>query len=234
MKRFYKQVAVVAEDGFFLITLDGKQVRSPGRARLALPTEALADCVAEEWREQKENIVPERMPMTRFVNSAIDRVRPRIQEVIDEIAGYAATDLLCYRTGSPEELAAHQVSAWQPLLDWAAERYGAKLRVTQSITPIAQDEAALAVIRDEVAARDEYALSGLHSLTTASASIVLALVVSEGHIGANAAAAASLLEETFQAENWGEDPEAAARWGSITAEMKAAARFLTVAQLKPS
>ena len=122
MKRFYKQVAVVAEDGFFLITLDGKQVRSPGRARLELPTEALADCVAEEWREQKENIVPERMPMTRFVNSAIDRVRPRIQEVIDEIAGYAATDLLCYRTGSPEELAARQVSAWQPLLDWAAER----------------------------------------------------------------------------------------------------------------
>ena len=114
----------------------------------------------------------------------------------EEIAAYAATDLLCYRIDSPEELAARQVSAWQPLLDWAAERYGAKLRVTQSITPIAQDEAALAVIRDEVAARDEYALSGLHSLTTASASIVLALAVSEGHIGANDAAAASLFFST--------------------------------------
>ena len=234
MKRFYKQVAVVAEDGFYSITLDGRPVRSPGRAPLALPTEALADCVAEEWREQGEEIAQENMPMTRFVNSAIDRVRPRMQEVVDEIAAYAATDLLCYRTETPEALAERQADTWQPLLDWAAARYGAALRVTQSITPVAQDEAALATIRTEVAAQDEYALSGLHSLTTASGSVVIALAVAEGRIGAADAAAASLLDETFQAEKWGEDPEAVARWGSITAEIAAAARFLAVALPRPS
>jgi chaperone required for assembly of F1-ATPase len=234
VKRFYKQVAVVAEDGFFSIALDGRPVHSPGRAPLALPTEALAECVAAEWRAQGEELAPESMPMTRFVNSAIDRVRPRMKEVIDEISGYAATDLLCYRTDSPEDLAVRQDAAWQPLLDWAAKRYGVELCVTRSITPVPQDEVALAAIRDEIAVLDEYALSGLHSLTTASGSIVIALAVAEGRIGAADAASASLVDEAYQAEKWGEDPEAATRRDSITAEIAGAERFLAVAMPKPA
>ena len=62
MKRFYKQVAVVAKDDeFYTITLDGRPMHSPGRAPLALPTEALANCVAEEWREQLEEIAKTKM-----------------------------------------------------------------------------------------------------------------------------------------------------------------------------
>ena len=229
MKRFYKQVAVVAKDDeFYTITLDGRPMHSPGRAPLALPTEALANCVAEEWREQLEEISPKNMPMTRFVNTAIDRVRPRLQEVVDEIAAYTATDLLCYRTGAPEELTARQAAAWPPLLEWAETRYGVAFRVTQSIMPVRQDEATLAVIRNEIGAQDEFALSGIHSLTVASGSIVIALSVAEGRLEAAEAAVASLIDETYQAEKWGEDSEVAARRESIIMEIAAAARFLEV------
>lgn len=201
-------------------------MRTPGRHPLALPTEALANCVAEEWREQPEEIAPENMPMTRFVNTAIDRVRPRLQDVIDEIAAYTATDLLCYRTTAPEGLAARQAAAWQPLLEWVETRYGAVLRVTQSIMPVPQDGAALAIIRSEIAAHDEFALSGMHSLTVASGSIVIALSVAEGRLEAAEAAVVSLIDETYQAEKWGEDSEVAARRELIIKEITAAARFL--------
>ncbi len=229
MKRFYGDVSVVTENGLYSVTLDDKPIRSPGSGLLALPTRALAESVAVEWRAQDEKIVPESMPMTRFVNSAIDRVRPRHEEVVNEIAAYADTDLLCYRSDKPEELADRQAFAWQPLLDWAAERYGAELRVTRTIVAVAQDDKALKALRAEVASHDDFVLSGLHSLTTATGSVVVALAVAEGRIAAKEAAAVSLIDETFQAEKWGEDIEAVARRESIGAEIAAAARFLSVA-----
>lgn len=229
MKRFYKEVSVVEDGGCFSILLDGRPMRTPGRDLLQVPHRALADCIAAEWQAQEEEVKPEAMPMTRFANSAIDRVRSRRGEVVAEIAAYAETDLLCYRTDATDELAERQNFTWQPLLDWAGERYGAVLHITQAVTPVRQDETAVAALGNEVGALDEFALSGLHSLTTTSGSLVLALAVAEGRISAAEAAAASLLDETFQAEKWGEDPETVVRWESIGVEMASAARFLAAA-----
>ena len=39
-----------AEDGGWAIRLDGRPVRTPARAPLVVPTEALAEAIAEEWR----------------------------------------------------------------------------------------------------------------------------------------------------------------------------------------
>ncbi len=234
MRRFYREVSVAEEDGLFSVALDGRPIRTPGREALELPSRRIAEEVAAEWQAQSEEVEPESMPMTRFANSAIDRIRPRHDEVVSEIAAYAETDLLCYRSDTPEELAERQNVTWQPLLDWAAERYGASLNVTSAITPVAQEGASVAALRAAIATQNDFALSGLHSLTTTSGSIVLALAVAEGRIGAEEAAAASLLDETFQAENWGEDPEAVARWESIGAEIAAAARFLGFALPKRS
>ena len=50
-KRFYKDVAIKDEDGGGAsLLLDGKPVRTPGKAPLLLPTRALAEAIAEEWR----------------------------------------------------------------------------------------------------------------------------------------------------------------------------------------
>ena len=46
MKRFYQDAAVVAGESGFEIRLDGRPVRTPARAQLALPTHRLADAVA--------------------------------------------------------------------------------------------------------------------------------------------------------------------------------------------
>src|SRR3546814_8270280 len=52
MKRFWKDVQV--EDGG--IRLDGRPIRTPGRAPLILPTPALAGAVADEWRGVGETV----------------------------------------------------------------------------------------------------------------------------------------------------------------------------------
>ena len=161
--------------------LDGRSVRTPMRAQLRLPTERLARAVAAEWADQIETVDLSSMPMTGFANTALDRVAPRRDEVIDELTGYAETDLLCYRADEPAELVERQEGTWQPQLDWLADTHGARLVATSGIVHVAQDEAALAIIRGVVSARDEFSLTGLHVLTTGTNSVVLGLAVRLGH-----------------------------------------------------
>ena len=71
MKRFWTEVAIDADR---VVTLDGRPVRTPGRVPLALPTDALAEAVAGEWRAVPEVVDPRAMPLTGLANAAIDRI----------------------------------------------------------------------------------------------------------------------------------------------------------------
>ena len=97
-KRFYKKVALKDEDGGGAsLLLDGKAVRTPGKALLLLRTCALAEAIAAEWRGQGERIDPSTMPLTRLANSAIDGVEGREAAVVGDIINNAGSDLICYR-----------------------------------------------------------------------------------------------------------------------------------------
>jgi chaperone required for assembly of F1-ATPase len=209
MKRFYKEAAVVEADGDFSVTLDGRNIRTPAKAGLISPNRALADAIAVEWNAQGDEVDVESMSMMKFVSTAIDRVQPRRNAVVDQISAYANTDLLCYRAERPDDLVAMQNGAWQPLLDWCGDAYGAKLKTTMGVIPIDQDAGALSAVKDVVATHDDFALAALHELTTVSGSVVIALAVTAGRLSAADAADASQIDDTFQAEKWGYDKEAA-------------------------
>src|SRR5206468_8570766 len=121
------------------------------------------------------------------------------------VAHYAGTDLVCYRAVHPPALATRQHAAWQPLIDWAAERYTAPLIVTTGVVPASQPAASLAAFAAVVAAQDDYELTALHAATAACGSLLIALALLEGRLDAAAAFAASQLDENFQIEAWGED-----------------------------
>lgn len=225
MKRVYTEVAVEpAEDGF-AIMLDGRPVRTPGRRMLAVPSRALAEAIAAEWRAQGDRVEPRSMPLTRLASTALDLVGQRRPAIVDEIAAYAGTDLVCYRADAPAELAARQHAAWQPLLDWAAARYGAALVVTQGVVPRPQPPEALAALRRAVEAYDDMALVALHAATAAAGSLIVALALLDGRIDAAEAFAASQLDETFQIKKWGEDAEAARRRAALRDDLAQAAEF---------
>ncbi len=226
IKRFYKEVDIERTAEGIEVRLDGRSVRTPMRANLRLPTVRLARAVAAEWADQMETVDLSSMPMTGFANTALDRVAPRRDEVIDELTGYAETDLLCYRADEPAELVERQESTWQPQLDWLEDTHGARLVATSGIVHVAQNEAALAIIRGVVSARDEFSLTGVHVLTTGTGSVVLGLAVADGALDAAGAAAAGHLDELFQSELWGEDAEATARRERIEKELASAETFL--------
>ena len=126
-------------------------MRTPGKAALRLPTRALAEAIAEEWRAQGERIDPLTMPLTRLANSAIDGVVGREQAVIDDIMAHAGSDLVCYRARAPDGLVKAQQTHWDPVLAWARTALGAPLFLAEGVVHVAQPEASLAGCRETLA-----------------------------------------------------------------------------------
>ncbi len=225
MKRFYRDAQAIARADGFAVELDGKSLRTPAKHELVVPTKALAEAIADEWRGQGATVKPLALPLTRLVSTAIDRVVPRRAEVVAEIAKYATTDLLCYRAEDPPELVHRQHEAWQSLLDWAEARYDSRLAITHGITPVAQSEAVLAALERAVAAYDAMMLVALHLAVTTCGSLILGLALIEGRLAPEAAFEAAQLDESFQIERWGEDPEQTQRRAGLKDDLALAARF---------
>lgn len=241
MKRFYTAVAVAEEASSgnhgspgnspcnsksFLLTLDGLAARTPVGERLILPTSALAEAIAGEWRGQKEDMDFEAMPLTRLAGTAIDRVAPQREVTIAGLMAYAENDLLCYRVDQPPELVSRQDEHWQPLLDWAGETLGAELTTTTGVTPLAQSTSSLEALEQAVSAHDPMTLAALGSAAAAAGSLILALALARAFIDASRAFELSTLHEAFQIERWGEDEEAAQRLGGLREEITQAAHFM--------
>jgi chaperone required for assembly of F1-ATPase len=230
MKRFYKSVAVGPGNR---IALDGSMLKTPRGATLALPTAGLAEAIAREWSGQDGEIRPSGMPLTRLANAAVDGVAERSAEVRDEILRYAGHDHLCYRAAEPPELVRRQRDAWDPLLDWTAERYGARLLTQTGIGSVSQPAAAMGALRRAIEGFDFFALAPLHVMASISGSLVLALAVANGRLSGREAFALSRIDECFQAEKWGLDSEAEARAKRLEEELGNAERFLGLLQVLP-
>jgi chaperone required for assembly of F1-ATPase len=229
-RRFWTAAHPRAEAAGFGVSLDARVLRTPAKAALIVPTEALARAIAAEWDAQGAEVRPETMPMTRMANSAIDRVGAVRAEVVAEIARYGGSDLLCYRAESPPGLAARQAAAWDPALEWARARHGAALVVTQGIVHAAQPAEALERLAAAVAVHDAFGLVGLHDLVAITGSLVLGLGVAEGWIDVDRAFDVAHVDESWQAELWGEDDEAAAARQMRREALRDAARFLHAAR----
>lgn len=179
MKRFYKETGVDLGDGGHRVLLDGKPMRTPAKAVLVVPTRALAEAIAAEWADvpEKADINVTHLPLTRLAATGHDRVTTQRTRVIEDTAKYAGSDMLCYRASETETLVKRQQETWQPLLDWAAERYGARLIVVAGLGFVDQPEEAVKKLHDAVAAHSDLGLSALYNLTHISGSLVVVMAI---------------------------------------------------------
>jgi chaperone required for assembly of F1-ATPase len=228
MKRFYKEAEVGERPGGFALLLDGRDVKTPARAPLRVPSRALADAIAAEWRAQGESIDPRSMPMTGLANAGIDRVEPDPAAFASNLAAYGESDLVCYRADKPPRLVARQAEHWDPVLLWARRRYDIELKVATGIVHLPQPAPTIERLQKAVAARRSFELAGLSPLVTIGGSLLLALALAEGALTVEQAWDAAALEDHWQAELWGEDKEAAAALAHRKAEFEAGARFLSL------
>ena len=226
MKRVYDTADTAPAEWGHTVRLDGRPVQTPRRRPLILPTARLAALVAAEWAAQGETVVPDDMRVNRLATTAIDLMPERRSGAVEQVVEYVETDLLCYRAAFPGELAAVQARHWDPPLDWLAHTHGIRLEVTAAMTPVAQPDAAVRGVAGLVAGLGDWPLVGLHALTTATGSVVLALMVHARALTAADAAAAALVDEHFERARWGEEADALERERRLSAEVDAAERYL--------
>ncbi|MEO0487137.1 MAG: ATP12 family protein [Pseudomonadota bacterium] len=228
-KRFWTDATVEEAADGYRILLDGRGVKTPGRAALAVPTRPMAEAIAAEWAAQDDEIDPLSMPATRAANSAIEKITPQRDAVVETLAEYGASDLICYRAERPQALVARQAQAWDPLLDWAADALGARLTTTAGVMFQPQPADALAALRAPLDAATVFELAGLHDLIMLSGSLVIGLKAREVD-DPGALWAASRVDEIYQADEWGYDEEAVAFAAGKEAAFRAAHRFYQLAQ----
>jgi chaperone required for assembly of F1-ATPase len=230
-RRFYKEVRAEQRDGAFVLLLDGRLAKTPGRNPIALPDFAVVAALADEWSAQNETIDPAAMPLTRIVNSAIDGGAFRLDATVDEIVKYARADLVCYRAALPRTLADAQAAAWDPIIAFARKNLGADFVCTEGVVFVEQPEPARVAVKEAVlriansGQAAPFALAALHVMTTLSGSVLLALAVVRGALTPAEAWVAAHVDEDFELRVWGEDAEALLRRARQWREMEAAARL---------
>ena len=222
-KRFYKIATVATHTDGFAVLLDGKSVKTPGKAALVVPRRDVAEAMAAEWSAQGAFIDPKLMPITRLVNSAIDGVAGQEADVAADAAKYAGSDLLCYRADFPEELVDLYKQHWDPVLAWAGATFDCWFRTSIGVVYVEQPGNNARAVAAAIAKLDAFQLAGLHSMTTLMGSVLLALAVQRGRLDASSAWTAAHVDEDFQISQWGLDEEAVVRRAFRWRDMQAAA-----------
>ena len=232
MKRFWEAaLAVPRLEGGYGVVLDGRPLRLPGGNILTTESRPLAEAIAGEWHKaggsKGGEMRQDDVPLTRLLGAAQERIAPDPKPMVEGLARYGETDLLCYRA-EDHRLAAWQGEAWQPVLEWAALALDAPLSITQGLMPVPQAPASLAALKAAVARHDAAGLAALGVVVPALGSLVLGLALSLGRLDAEEAHRLAIMDEVYQEEFWGSDDEAEARRAERLAEVRLAARFMAL------
>ncbi|MFC4294522.1 ATP12 family chaperone protein [Novosphingobium tardum] len=225
MKRFYKDVTVSAQGDGWQVELDGRPIRTAGRKPQVVPTIALADALAAEWRAQGETIQLAAFVFRDLADSAIDIVGGDREGSIADCLRYAESDTLCYRAEPDEPLAIRQRALWDPLLEEVETRHHVRFERVVGILHRPQPATTLAAMRAAVTALDDFALASLRVTANLSASLVIGLAALAPDADAEHLWSAANLEEDFQAEKWGTDAEAQAHRAARFTLFENAIRF---------
>ena len=229
MKRFYQAATITPAAPGWRVTLDDRPIRTPAGRPQHVPTRALAQAMAAEWTAQGETINPAAFPLRDLADTAIDIVAPDRPRTIGEILAYAETDTLLYRADPDEPLHARQREVWEPLLQAAENRYAVAFKRVSGIIHAPQPAATLARLERELETRPDFPLAALRHLASLATSLTIALAALTPTADAQTLWNAANLEEDWQADLWGHDPEATAHRTRRLEAFKSAMRFAKLA-----
>lgn len=204
LKRFYKNVSISQAEGGFEVNLDHRKLRTPQGKLFQVPTEALALAAAAEWEAQHPVIKRHTMHISSLCNTAIDNPTRRSRDVV--IAGileYLDTDTICYRMDDPDDLAALQMQAWDPLLDWLEKRFGVKVEATTGLGVPSIPAHTTDVLTQHLKSFNDWALVGYQQVVECLKSVILAAALIDREIQVEQAIKLSRLEQEYQISKWG-------------------------------
>lgn len=236
IRRFYKDVTLGKVPGDkrpgYQVLLDGRGIKTVGGAPQVVPTEALAETLAAEWRRQGDKIDPASLPIRDMADYAIDIVAGDVAGTARALVSYAETDTLCYHADPDEPLHARQQAEWEPLLRAFEAAHGITLVRVSGVLHRPQPPEAMAKLEARLASLDPFTLAGVEAMAKLAASLVTALAALDARQEDEPLALwqAACLEEEWQADLWGRDWEAEERREKRAADFLRACAFARMAR----
>ena len=168
----------------FAVLLDGRAIRTPGKARAGSAGRAAGTRGRRRMGSAGRAYRARHDAADQLANSAIDAVEERWDEVAADIVAFAGSDLLCYRAETPDTPRSPAGGGLE-----SDPRLGETRARRRFRTPRRRDAhraAAGDVATPSARARgiDALSLAALHVLTTISGSAVLAIAHWKGHLSA--------------------------------------------------
>lgn len=226
MKRFYKTAEAGTAPGGYVVRLDGKLIKTPLQNPLLLPTQALAEAIAQEWAAQGDEIKPLDMPLTRLANTMIDKAHGADRIAMNaEVLKYGGSDLICYFATHPPALVRLHEEHWVPLIDWLKKKHAIALETVAGIQYHPQPPAALDKMKKIIEGLEAADFTVVQAATASTGSIVIALALLEGKISAEEAHHAACVDEIYQLKTWGADELAQKRLDNLRADLGVIAQF---------
>jgi len=225
VKRFYKDVTTARTEQGWIVSLDERPLKTQGGQPQVVPSEALVERIAAEWREQGEVIDPASFRHRDMADYALDVVSADSSEVVRKLLGYAETDTLCFRADPEDPLYRRQQEMWDPILETMEAREGVKLHRISGILHRPQTAETREKLRARLEALDPFTLTALEQTTSLSASLCIGLEALQENADAEALWNAANLEEDWQADLWGRDEEAEERRSRRKSDFLAAIDF---------
>jgi chaperone required for assembly of F1-ATPase len=235
MKRFYKMVSISprGNGGGFGVHLDGRPIKTPQKQELHTPHEAIATLIMSEWADQKEEIIPETMPVTQLLTTALDIVPKGRPDMTDQIMRYLDTDLVCYPAPEPEQIVTLQNERWNPVRACFEKDFAVILHTTTGLSALSQDKAAHQKLRGEIEAMDDLHFTLFQSLVPLAGSMILAWCFYRTHIDVEGFDKACFAEEDYkaelyQADKYGHDPLLEKTRAALVRDADAVAKCLAI------
>lgn len=228
MKKFYKKASLLEKGNLFSVGLDGRAIKTPLGHTIALPSKALAEKLVEEWDSQKEDILPQSMPLTQIVTTHLDKTVGQRESVYQTIFPYVHGDTILYFNGDEEDLFVEQEEKWLPFIRRFEKEFGVSYTVQKDI--IAQDQAELTFkkwIELIECLRDEE-LTFFQIGISLTASPLLTWYFMKNEISIDDVVNTTLLEEIFQSRRWGRDVEGERKENELRKELSALREYLSL------
>lgn len=164
----------------YKITLDGRNLKTPGRNNLHLPTLELALGIAAEWDAQtdpRKGLEPTTMPLMTLASTAIDQIALDPETTIKTCMKYLPTDSALFHTDETDRiLLKKQRTLLQPPIKWLSRQLRMEIPTTTGMTSrIQHPPEILEAIEKLVSSMDHFTLACLQNATSECKSIVLAL-----------------------------------------------------------
>eukprot|EP00026_Physarum_polycephalum_P011808 Phypoly_transcript_12052.p1 GENE.Phypoly_transcript_12052~~Phypoly_transcript_12052.p1 ORF type:complete len:379 (+),score=63.12 Phypoly_transcript_12052:35-1138(+) len=193
--KWFKEVRTAKVNGGYTFLLDGRAARTQYEP-LVVPSETLATAMAFEWMSQDKFIMPDSLPITRLATMAIDQMPNARERVLNHLMNAFDSDLTCVRI--EEDLLATQRKTFGPMLDWFAEKFGSKPKVSVLFGKLKHPPELVRKVREYLSSLDDFHLQCMEILSSATRSVILPLYLVHGCTGIENAIKAARLEEDAQ------------------------------------